>query len=105
METRRKPGRIAGVEWTEQRAAEATAVYNANYTYDMRRTQNHEKPWSVMGPGGFRTFATHAEALEWAFDQPIAPDLGARDQESVTTGWAPKPSREDAWNEKWELTR
>jgi hypothetical protein len=60
--------RIAGDEWMKQRSRHATAVFNSNYTTDMKRINWRETPWSVHSPAGFRDFPTHAEALAWAFE-------------------------------------
>jgi hypothetical protein len=101
-----KPGRIAGDAWMTERAPVATAVYNANYSATGEHIHWHENPWSVMGPGGFKTFSTHTEAIHWAFhEQPTPPDLGPQDQERVTAGWTPPHDHEAAWQEKWNLTR
>jgi len=52
-----------------QRDGHAIAVYNANYGFDGKRNgSEHDKPWSVFG-GKFKSFATHAEAIKYAFKQ------------------------------------
>jgi hypothetical protein len=80
-------------------------VYNANYADNGDRLLNLEKPWTVMGHAHFRAFRTHPEALTWAFERIPQPDPTPQHQEQVTTGWAPKPDMQAAWQEKWELTR
>ena len=65
----KKPGRIGGESWMEARSPSVTAVYNANYLATGERDRTHDKPWSVAGPHGFKSFRTHAEAVAYAFEK------------------------------------
>ena len=64
-----KPGRIAGNDWMEKRANHATAVWNGHYSAEGGQIIWHTKPWCVMTPTDFRTFNTHAEAIQYAFKE------------------------------------
>ncbi len=40
-------------------------VYNANYMSDGTKYADFDKPWTAFTAIDFRTFKTHAEALQW----------------------------------------
>jgi hypothetical protein len=63
-----KPGRLPGNDWRRLRP-HATAIWNANYAQDGTQQGNYTDPWTVMGPEGYDSFPTHAEAVAWAFKQ------------------------------------
>jgi len=98
-----KRPRIASSEWHRERPA-VTAIFNANYTTDGRlRWTRYDDPWTVIGPGIYEAFVTHAEAIAYATASAVDPT--PQTQEQVTAGWQPTPDREEAWQEKWNLTR
>lgn len=45
-------------------------ICNGNYAPSGTRIGDFERPWNVFTPRGFRTFATHTEAIEYA-DQEV----------------------------------
>jgi len=63
-----KRPRICTPEWHRARPA-ITAVFNADYTPGGRRYARYDDPWTVIGPDVYESFATHAEALAWAFKE------------------------------------
>jgi len=53
-----KPGRI-GVDISSPK----TAVYNADYAPSGVRIASFARPWTIIGPGVFETYPTHAQAI------------------------------------------
>jgi len=44
-------------------------VYNAEYLADGTRYTRFDKPWTAFTAIDFRTFTTHAEALQWVLQE------------------------------------
>ena len=45
--------------------AQRAQIYNADYMADGTRYAKFDKPWTAFTAIDFRTFKTHAEALQW----------------------------------------
>ena len=44
-------------------------IYNAEYLSDGTRYARFDKPWTAFTAIDFRTFTTHAEALQWVLQE------------------------------------
>jgi len=49
--------------------AQRAQVYNANFMADGTRYADFPKPWTAFTAIDFRTFTTHAEALQWVLQE------------------------------------
>jgi len=49
--------------------AQRAQVYNANFMADGTKYADFPKPWTAFTAIDFRTFKTHAEALQWVLQE------------------------------------
>lgn len=49
--------------------AERIEVFNGEYTATGEHIAQFDRPWNACTPHTAATFATHAEALEWALQE------------------------------------
>ena len=63
---KRKIPRVGGYNWEKARP-KALAVYNAAYSPSGNPLPKGDKPWTVIGPTTWETFATWDQAINYAF--------------------------------------
>ena len=63
-----KPPRLGSLDWLHARHPQALAVFNSAYDIDGSKQHVEADPWCVIKEDGdWEYFATHAEALAYAF--------------------------------------